>query len=198
MAIRSLKSGIFSRSAMVGNTLIYPGSYESIASVDVGAGGSSTITFSSIPSTYTHLQIRLIGRTNRSTAAIDQMNIRFNSDSGSNYITNHYIQGNGTSVFAGANTSGTLMTVYRLTADGAPTLSGAFGTSVIDILDYANTNKNKTLRALSGQDMNTVNGEVFFVSAAWMSTTAVNSITITPNVGTLFNQYSSFALYGVN
>jgi hypothetical protein len=198
MAIRSLKSGIFSRSAMVGNTLIYPGSYESIATVDVGAGGTGTITFSSIPSTYSHLQIRLIGRTNRSTAAIDQMNIRFNSDSGSNYITNHYIQGNGTSVFAGANTSGTLMTVYRLTADGAPTLSGAFGTSVIDILDYANTNKNKTLRALSGQDMNTVSGEVFFVSAAWMSTTAVNSITITPNVGTLFNQYSSFALYGVN
>lgn len=198
MAIRSLKSGISTRSGMAGNTLIYPGSYESIASVDVGAGGSSSITFSSIPSTYTHLQIRLIGRTNRSTAAIDQMNIRFNSDTGSNYVTNHYILGNGSAVYAGANTSGTLMTVYRLTADGAPTLASSFGTSVIDILDYADTNKYKTLRALSGQDMNTVSGEVFFVSAAWMSTTAVNSITITPNVGTLFNQYSSFALYGVN
>jgi hypothetical protein len=170
---------------------------EPIASTLVGASGSAIIEFNDIPQTYKHLQIRLIGRTNRSTAAIDQMNIRFNSDAGTNYVTNHYIQGNGSAVYAGANTSGNLMTVYRLTADGAPTLSGAFGVSIIDILDYANTNKNKTLRALSGQDMNTVSGEVFFVSAAWMSTTAISSIIITPNVGTLFNQYSRFSLYGI-
>ena len=173
------------------------GAYDSIATATVGSGGTGTITFSSIPSTYSHLQIRLIGRTNRSTASIDQMNIRFNSDTGTNYVTNHYVQGNGSAVYAGANTSGTLMTIYRLTADGAPTLASSFGTSVIDILDYTNTNKYKTLRALSGQDMNTVSGEVFFVSAAWMSTNAVTSITITPNTGTLFNEYSQFALYGV-
>lgn len=173
------------------------GAYDSIATTTVGSGGTGTITFSSIPATYTHLQIRLIGRTNRTSAGIDQMNIRFNSDTGSNYVTNHYIQGNGSAVYAGANTSGTLMTVYRLTADGSPTLASSFGTSIIDILDYANTNKYKTLRALSGQDMNTVSGEVFFVSAAWMSTVAVSSITITPNTGTLFNEYSQFALYGI-
>ena len=192
MSITSAKTGSTSLSLALENNFMEP-----IASTLVGSGGVGVIEFLDIPQTYKHLQIRLIGRTNRSTAGIDQMNIRFNSDTGANYVTNHYIQGNGSGVFAGANTSGTLMTVYRLTADGAPTLTGAFGTSVIDILDYANTNKYKTLRALSGQDMNTVSGEVFFVSAAWMSTTAVNSITITPNVGTLFNQYSRFSLYGI-
>lgn len=192
MSISSAKSGGTGISLALDNNFMEP-----IASTLVGASGSAIIEFNDIPQTYKHLQIRLIGRTNRSTAAIDQMNIRFNSDAGTNYVTNHYIQGNGSAVYAGANTSGNLMTVYRLTADGAPTLSGAFGVSIIDILDYANTNKNKTLRALSGQDMNTVSGEVFFVSAAWMSTTAISSIIITPNVGTLFNQYSRFSLYGI-
>lgn len=173
------------------------GSFDSIATATVGAGGSGTITFSSIPSTYSHLQIRLIGRTDRSSAGIDQMNIRFNSDTGSNYVTNHYIQGTGSAVYAGANTAGTLMTVYRLTADGSPTLSNAFGVAVIDILDYTNTNKYKTLRTVGGQNMGSVSGEVFLVSAAWMSTAAVSSITITPNTGTLFKQYSQFSLYGV-
>lgn len=192
MSITSAKSGATGISLALENNFMEP-----IASTLVGSGGVGVIEFLDIPQTYKHLQIRLIGRTNRSTAGIDQMNIRFNSDTGINYVTNHYIQGNGSAVYAGANTSGTFMTVYRLTADGAPTLSNAFGTSIIDILDYANTNKNKTLRALSGQDMNTVSGEVFFVSAAWMSTTAISSITITPNVGTLFNQYSRFSLYGI-
>lgn len=192
MSVTSAKTGSTSLSLALENNFMEP-----IASTLVGSGGVGVIEFLDIPQTYKHLQIRLIGRTNRSTAGIDQMNIRFNSDTGINYVTNHYIQGNGSAVYAGANTSGTFMTVYRLTADGAPTLSNAFGTSIIDILDYANTNKNKTLRALSGQDMNTVSGEVFFVSAAWMSTTAISSITITPNVGTLFNQYSRFSLYGI-
>jgi len=188
--------GIYA-SQISGHLFAPSGAYDSIATVTVGSGGSGTITFTSIPSTYTHLQIRLIGRTNRSTAAIDALNMRFNSDTGTNYVTNHYLQGNGSAVYAGANTSGTLMTIYRLTADGAPTLASSFGTSVIDILDYTNTNKYKTLRALSGQDMNTVSGEVFFVSAAWMSTSAVTSITITPTTGTLFNEYSQFALFGI-
>jgi hypothetical protein len=174
-------------------------SYASIATVTVGSGGTATVSFTSIPATYTHLQIRLIGRTNRSAANSDQINVRFNSDSGANYSTNHYLEGNGSSAGAGtAGTSGNQMVVYRLTADGAPSLANAFGAYIIDILDYSNTNKYKTLRSLGGQNQNTTsNGALFYVSAAWMSTSAVTSITITPNVGPLFNQYSQFALYGI-
>jgi len=52
--------------------------------VQVGSGGSATISFTSIPSTYKHLQIRGIAR-NTSGSGFNKMNIRFNSDSGSVY-----------------------------------------------------------------------------------------------------------------
>ena len=80
------------------------GDYDSIATVTVGAGGSASITFSSIPSTYKHLQIRLFGRT---TAANVQSyaKLEFNSDTtGANYYS-HYIQADGSTVAAGANSS---------------------------------------------------------------------------------------------
>ena len=73
MAITSLKSGISTRSGMAGNTLIYPGSYESIASTNGSVGGA---TFTSIPQTYTHLQLRII--TKSQGAAPDFYNWRFN------------------------------------------------------------------------------------------------------------------------
>ena len=79
MAIRSLKTGSFSRSTQVGNSIILPGDYESIATVTVGAGGSSSVTFSSIPSTYTHLQIRFTAQCSNSATAADNLAFRFNS-----------------------------------------------------------------------------------------------------------------------
>jgi len=69
--------------------------------------------------------------------------------------------------------------------------------SVIDILDYANANKYKTIRSLSGTDYNNSNGRLFYSSGNWRSTSAVTTITLTNDSGTNFTQYSSFALYGV-
>lgn len=47
---------------LAGNSFWNPWSpstdYDSIATTTVGAGGAASITFSSIPSTYQHLQIR--------------------------------------------------------------------------------------------------------------------------------------------
>jgi hypothetical protein len=70
-----------------------------------------------------------------------------------------------------------------------------FGVSVVDILDYANTSKNKTTRALAGQERNST-GVVNFWSSLWMSTSAINSITIVPDSST-FRAGSKFALYGI-
>ena len=64
----------------------------------------------------------------------------------------------------------------------------------MDILDYSNTNKNKTLRQLAGTD-NNGNGVVGLSSGLWQSTAAVASIDITA-IGS-FSQYTSFALYGI-
>jgi hypothetical protein len=72
-----------------------------------------------------------------------------------------------------------------------------FGGSIVDILDYANTSKNKTVRTLTGADRNG-NGLIGLRSGYWNSTAAVSSISIIATSGsTGFAQYSSFALYGV-
>lgn len=166
-------------------------SYESIATVTVGSGGSSTITFSSIPATYTHLQIRAICRTTAGTSNINSIFGQFNSDTGSNYAR-HFINGSGTSVGANNGVSQTSM----FWGTNIETLgTNIFAANVIDILDYANTNKYKTTRSLSGVDANG-SGFVQFMSGLWMNTAAVTSITILPNSDS-FIQYSHFALYGI-
>ena len=165
------------------------GSYESIATVLVGSGGSSSISFTSIPSTYKHLQIRAMASTSSSTASY----FIFNSDTGSNYAR-HMLQGNGSSANAYAGSSQTSMW-FISDINTSPYVAGA----VVDILDYTSTSKNKTTRSLSGVDNNNTSGNnaIIFASGLWMNnTTAVNSISIFPLTGT-FQQYSSFALYGI-
>ena len=172
-------------SQISGHLFAPSGAYDSIATVTVGGAGSSSITFSSIPANYTHLQLRIM---NLSNSSGNSLNTIFNGDTGSNYPI-HALYGNGATV-----------SVYGFASQTAAT-GGIAGTStypsvtVIDILDYANTSKYKTLRALSGYDSNnTANGYLFYVSAAWLNTSAINSINIT---GMTFAQYSSFALYGI-
>lgn len=181
---------------LAGGVAASTNSYESISTVTVGAGGTSTITFSSIPSTYKHLQIRLIAQTNRSSASGDFMTLRFNSDSGTNY-NGHYLGGNGTTAVAGVQGNANVMYVERVSCS---TQTNIFGAIVMDILDYASTNKNKTARWLGGYDVNgdasTTNLQ--FGSGLWInSSNAITSITLNTGAGTAFNANSQFALYGI-
>ena len=191
MAIRSLKTGQFSRSTLVGNPVIMPGSYESIATVSVGSGGSSTITFSSIPSTFTHLQLRVLSQQNASLSDYGNIRVVANSDSGSNY-SHHVLVGYG----SGVATSATASTTRVNSGYSYLTSGSTFGVTVLDILDYASTNKYKTFRSIGGTDWNGGGGVALF-SGLWMSTSAITSLTITGANGN-FTQYSHFALYGVN
>ena len=167
------------------------GSFESIATVTVGSGGQSTITFSSIPSTYTHLQIRYIMRSDSGGYG----KITFNSDTtGSNYYT-HNLAGGGTSAsgtsFAGSSYSAALFEVY-----GIITNANIFTGGVLDILDYTSTSKNKTFRVLEGYDTNG-GGVVEVGSGLWSATpAAINRIDLAISSGA-FQQYSQFALYGI-
>jgi hypothetical protein len=158
------------------------GDFESIATSIVGAGGVSSITFSSIPSTYQHLQIR--GHIN----APDDWSFRFNSDTGTNYSA-HLLYGTGSSTVASALTN--LARGYIGYGAG----SGNLGSFVLDILDYKDTNKYKTTRALAGYDING-SGIIMFNSSSWRNTAAVSTITIFPSSGSLA-QHSHFALYGI-
>jgi hypothetical protein len=170
-------------------------SYESIQTVTVGAGGQSSITFSSIPSTFTHLQIRAIIKDNRASTTSDNNFLRFNNDTTSNYNA-HQIIGNGSAASAG--TTGTDTAALYATIPGASIGASIFGVAVVDILDYANTNKYKVLRSLNGYDSNG-DGTVRLTSGLWMSTAAINRIDLLTNTGatSTIQQYSSFALYGI-
>jgi hypothetical protein len=175
-------------SAITGN--LVTNSYESIATVTVG-GATGYAEFTSIPSTFTHLQVRLITDTSAGDVSIGA---RFNSDTGSNYAY-QTLYGDGSNVYV--NYNGVSQTSYLSFARGGNN-SGAFGAAVVDILDYKNTNKYKTVRSLTGRDTNggASGGIVWFSSGVWQSTSAITSIRLTPESGNL-NTYSSFALYGI-
>jgi hypothetical protein len=172
------------------------GAYDALATVTVPSGGLATITFAAIPDTYKHLQIRAISRTTGTANGGgdgDWIRIRFNSDSGNNYAR-HYIQGNGANTFAGATTS-TSGGLLERSANGN-SAANVFGALTVDILDYASTSKNKTVRNIGGID-NNGGGQMYFASSLWFATpTAINSILLIPENGN-FAQYSQFALYGV-
>lgn len=171
--------------------------YESIQTVTLGSAQSS-ITFSSIPSTYTHLQIRAIARSTIAGTNADNIALRINGDTGNNYTT-HALRGSNLTATASAFTSlgyGYLPSTSPSSGNLASTFCGA----VVDLLDYRNTNKTKVLRTLSGFDENNSSGNsgaanIQLSSVLWNSTSAVTSIEFT-NSGN-FAQYSSFALYGI-
>jgi hypothetical protein len=182
-----------SRSLLAGNAAFNPSSYESIASTIVGAGGASSVDFTSIPSTYTHLQLRIIGRCNVGVSGNDNYWITFNNDSGSNY-TNHYLFGTGSTTGVGSISPNTQILVARTPGTSATT--SIFGAAIIDILDYKNTNKNKTVRSLTGADING-SGDLFMFSGAWLNTNTITSIKVEGMASTSNAQYSSIALYGI-
>lgn len=175
------------------------GAYDSLATVTVPSGGAASITFAGIPSDYKHLQIRAICRGTYATgsdAILIQM--RVNSDTAANYSL-HLLQGstgpaNGTSAQGYANAD--YIRVGALPKGNWT--SGVFGPIVLDILDYANTNKYKTIRSLSGAEGNSasVYQYVEFDSASWRNTNAITSINIFAAADSIA-EYSSFALYGV-
>jgi hypothetical protein len=177
------------------NPFTLVGNYDALATVTVPVGGVSSITFAGIPTTgYTHLQVRCIARAT-SGSATDNWYLQLNGDTATNY-SQHFIYGNGsvTSASGSANISIPNMGLLPSTANTA----NAFSASVVDILDYTNTNKFKTMRSLSGYDNNGTDGYMFLYSSNWGSTAAVNSIKFTPVSGSgSFAQYSQFALYGV-
>ena len=167
-------------------------SYESIATVTVGAGGSSTVSFTSIPSTYKHLQIRYIAKDSYTTAA-DFTSFGI-SGNGTNTWRNHYLNGDGATATAGSIALGL---VLYATPNSHSSLANRFGVGIIDVLDYADTNKNKTFRILNGTENNTNNtlGRMTFQSLLKVDTTAITSLTFTGDSS--FAEYSSFALYGI-
>ena len=180
-------------SMLAGNTAYIPPSFESIATA-TGDGTATTLTFSSIPATFQHLQIRGIARRASGTGIAD-ISIRLNSDTGSNYAY-HYLQGNGSTVSASGSASQTSI-LWSHILPGTNQTASCYGAGIADIHDYASTTKNKTLRLISGFHSNagsTVD-RVNLSSGLWMDTSAITSVSLIS--ANAFDTSSTFALYGI-
>jgi hypothetical protein len=163
--------------------------YESIATQTVGAGGAASVTFSSIPQTYKHLQVRGIFKPTNASWIVGL----FNGDAvNTGKYSEHDLRGNGSTVSSEA--SANVNTAYFIL--GIPVAANTFAAGVTDILDYTNTNKYKTIRSLSGMDANG-SGNVDLTSSSWRDTSAITQIVLSINNGDTIPQYSSFALYGI-
>lgn len=161
-------------------------SYESIATTTVGSGGTSFVTFSSIPSTYKHLQIRWM---NPTTNVGGNVVVNFNNVTSTGSYAFHNVRGNGSTASALGFASG----------GGNSTLFSNEGLSagVVDILDYADTNKYTVSRILSGNEFNNTSGMVSLGSSLFLNTAAISTIKLTADVSGGWAQYSSIALYGI-
>ena len=190
MSVKSFKTGTRTFSMLAGNV---PEHHVLIAETTVGAGGAASVTFSNIPADYQHLQIRGIARCTVAQVVQSGVGLQFNSDTGSNYAT-HQLQGDGANASSSAFTS--QQHIYFGYLAGSSASSNVFGSLVLDILDYASTSKNKTIRSLSGTD-NNGSGLVALRSGLWMSTSAISSMSLVPRDGGSWSQYSTFQLYGV-
>ncbi len=192
MSISSVKTGAIGDSLLAGNAAYDPGAFVSIATA-IGAG-SSSITFSSIPSTYQHLQLRWIARTGTAGDVSLSLNVRLNGDTGTNY-TRHLLYGDASGgAIASGGTSETSMQV-RASARRNSSTANTMGVAIMDIHDYSSTTKNKTMRSFSGNDDSDGTGEVALCSGLWLNTSAVNSITIFSADNFLTS--SVFSLYGI-
>ncbi len=174
-------------------------SYESIASVTVGSGGAAYAEFTSIPATYTHLQIRILSRTTQNSVNGESILLRFNGDTGSNY-SDHVLRtyfGVGSGLDASGNANQSFINIGASVSNSL--MSDLYAATIIDILDYGNTNKYKTTRNINGYDFNgstTGYSYLQFISGNWRNTNAISTIRLTPDVSN-FSQYSSIALYGI-
>lgn len=172
-----------------GTSVVENNSFESIATA-LGTGSSGTITFSSIPSTYKHLQVRLFPKD--TGAANPGINLSFNSDTGNNYAR-HRIIGNGSAALAAGESS--TSSIRLLGNAGLSPATSTYSPFVIIISDYASTDKFKTIRSFSGQDSGNAGG-VEYASGLWSSTSAISTVTLTLTSGS-YTTGTRVALYGI-
>ena len=167
------------------------GAFESIATI-TASGGETSLGFTSIPGTYTSLQVRGIARDTDAGTGWNYGGMRVNNDTGSTYA-NHYLRGTGTAAQAAG--FATTTTGNGILAIGNGATAGIFGAAIFDFHDYASTSRYKTIRGFIGGDSNGA-GLIYLISNLWRSTSAITSIQILPGA-TAFAAGSTFALYGI-
>lgn len=168
------------------------GAYELISTTVLSNSTTPTVEFSSIPSTYKHLQIRSAVR--GWTGTHSTISLRFNGVTSASYSWHGLFGFDGGSVVAENEINATFISLEGIAGDGST--AGDFGGVVLDILDYTNTSKNKTTRALLGHRDST-GARVKLASGLFNNTSAISSITLGMANGGNFITGSRFSLYGI-
>jgi len=162
--------------------------YELISSVTVGAGGASSIDFTSIPATYTDLAIWLSPRSTNN-GWVDG-NLLLNSST-SNF-TWRSAYGTGAAAVSGTNTINNF--VGQL--NGTNTTASTFGDIFIYIPNYAGST-NKSISVDYASENNATTAYAGMVAALWSNTAAITAVGFTLSAGN-FAQYSTAYLYGIS
>jgi hypothetical protein len=170
---------------------------EAIATQYLEADAAS-VTFDDIPSTYEHLQLRMSVRDIYPTTPTASIFIRLGDsahtpvDTGANY-TRFHITGAGSTASAGTGWNNTEIWLGK--ASGGTAAAEAYGTLIIDILDYANANKNTTVTGLVG-----IPTYLTFRAGLWLDTSVVNAVQMLSDgpATSTFARGSEFTLYGLN
>lgn len=164
--------------------------YELIYSATVGVLGATSIDFTSIPSTYTDLLVKLSGRTNRSLE-VDGITIRFNNDTTAGNYSGRRIYG------AGSGTPGSDTTYAGMPfMDAATSTANVFGNAEFYIPNYLSSNQ----KSFSIDGVGENNGTTVYMglgAGLWTGTAAINRVSIYPETGITILQYSTAYLYGV-
>ena len=180
------------RSMLAGNTAFSPVAFESIATSTPSAGTTS-ITFSSIPNTYQHLQMRLIARRNADGALA--ASLRFNGDSGNNYMSHTSVSNGNADSYDTFSAQPQMQGIY---VQVGTRTANSYGAAIYDFLDYNNTSKLKTVVYWGGQGIynNASEGRLEFGGGTWNNTAAITDIEVLFR-GDILAALCRFELYGI-
>ena len=163
--------------------------YKAIASTTVGAGGASSITFSSIPQTYTDLVLLVSARTDRASTQ-DDFTLEYNGTTTNGSMRRLY----GTGSAAGSDLDSGLQRMGYI--DGGNATASTFGNTMLYIPNYTSSN-NKSSSSDGVAETNATNVNMAMIANLWSNTAAITSIKLTPATGATLQQYSTATLYGI-
>lgn len=163
-----------------------PLTYQTLASITVGAGGASSVSFTSIPQTFTDLIVKTSARNNGTNGTYF---VNFNGTN-TNTSALRFFVGSGTIASSAFSNS------YFDYGAYSSTLANSFSNSELYIPNYASSN-NKTLSGDTVISDNSISWSLFMTAGIKTETAAITSLTIAPVIDTLILQHSTFTLYGI-